>query len=398
MDHGDTGAKPGTASGPGRRLKVLLVIKCLGLGGAERLLVDTVAGGDHDGVDYEVAWVLEAERALVPTLVELGIAVHPLGATRNLDMRWMVRLRKLLTTGAYDVVHFHLPHTAALGRLVAASMPRWRRPAIVYTEHSLWNKMAVLVRVVNRAGIGLDQSLIVVSEAAHEALPRMLRSRAQVIVHGVDLTAADAAVAERPAIRTEVRAELGIPDGDLIVLTIANLRPEKGYDTLLDAARLVVDRGLPVRFVSVGRGSEEAVMAERHRILGLGSRFTFLGLREDVLRLLVAADMFVLPSRQEGLPVVLMEATSVGLAIAATAVGGVPQVLTDGVDGLVVRPDSPPDLANAIGRLVGDPKLRAQLGAGAKSRSAMFDVAGASAAIESIYRDITAGRRVGAAP
>ena len=397
MDHGDTGAAAGPAPDRGRKLKVLLVIKCLGLGGAERLLVDTVTSGDHDEVEYEVAWVLEAERALVPTLEERGIEVHPLGATRNADMRWMGRLRKLLRAGDYDVVHFHLPHTAALGRLVVASMPRDRRPAIVYTEHSLWNKMAVLIRVVNRVGIGLDQSLIVVSEAARQALPRMLRPRARVIVHGVDLTGAAAAEAERPAIRAEVRAELGIPDGDLMVLTVANLRPEKGYDTLLDAARLVVDHGLAVRFVSVGCGPEEEPMAERHRTLGLGDRFTFLGLREDVLRLLVAADMFVLPSRQEGLPVVLMEATSVGLPIVATAVGGVPQVLTDGVDGLVVRPDSPPDLADGVVRLVEDPALRERLGAGARVRSAMFDVAGASAEIEGIYRAVTAGRRVGVA-
>ena len=417
MDHGETGAAatgaatelpgatdavPGRSAGPedrpvgpDRRLKVLLVIKCLGLGGAERLLVDTVTSGDHEHVDYEVAWVLDAERALVPSLEERGIIVHPLGATGNADMRWLGRLRRLLVAGTYDVVHFHLPHTAALGRLVAASMPRGRRPAIVYTEHSLWNKMAVLVRIVNRAGIGLDQSLIVVSEAAHDALPKMLRPRARVIVHGVDLTAAGAAVAERPRTRAEVRAELGVPDGDLVVLTVANLRPEKGYDTLLDAARLVVDRDLPVRFVSVGRGSEEEAMTVRHRALGLGDRFTFLGLREDVLRLLVAADVFVLPSRQEGLPVVLMEATSVGLAIVATAVGGVPQVLTDGVDGLVVPPDSPADLAAAIARMIEDPELRGRLGRGALARSSMFDVAGATAEIEAIYRDVTAGHRVG---
>ena len=387
---------PGPSTGRAGRLKVLLVIKCLGLGGAERLLVDTVTSGDHECVDYEVAWVLEAERALVPTLVERGIVVHPLGATGNADMRWMANLRRLLLAGDYDVVHFHLPHTAALGRLVAASMPRGRRPAIVYTEHSLWNKMAVLVRVVNRAGIGLDQSLIVVSEAAHEALPRMLRPRARVIVHGVDLSAADDAVADRATVRPQVRAELGVPDGDLVVLTVANLRPEKGYDTLLDAARLVVDQGLPVRFVSVGRGSEEQAMADRHRALGLGERFTFLGLREDVMRLLVAADVFVLPSRQEGLPVVLMEATAVGLPIVATAVGGVPQVLTDGVDGLVVPPDSPPDLAAAIARMVEDPELRLRLGRGARARSTMFDVTGASVEIEGIYRQVSAGRRAGA--
>ncbi len=378
------------------RLRILLVIKCLGLGGAERLLVDTVSSGDRSRFDYEVAWVLEAERALVPTLEERGTPVHPLGATGNADMAWMGRLRRLLRSGRYDVVHFHLPHTAALGRLVVASLPRDVRPAIVYTEHSLWNKMAVAVRVVNRAGIGLDQSLIVVSEAAHEALPRALRSRARVIVHGVDLSASDALVADRDRIRAEVRAELGVPDGALLALTVANLRPEKGYDTLLDAARLVIDRGLPVRFVSVGIGSEATAMEERRRSLGLDDGFTFLGLRHDVPRLLVAADLFVLPSRQEGLPVALMEATSVGLPIVATAVGGVPQVLRDGVDGLVVPPDSPSGLADAVARLAADAALRRRLGVGARERSAMFDVAEASREIEGIYLDVTDSPRAGA--
>lgn len=396
MDHGDTGSAPVRPKDQGRRLKVLLVIKCLGLGGAERLIVDMATCGDHKNVEYEVAWVLDSERALVPTLEERGVVTHPLGATSNADMRWMGRLRRLLLAGNYDVVHFHLPHTAALGRLVAASMPRSRRPAIVYTEHSLWNKMAVLVRLVNRAGIGLDQALIVVSDAAHDALPRRLQSRARVIVHGVDLTASSVALVDRHRTRTEVRAELGVPGDDLIVLTVANLRPEKGYDTLLDSARLIVDMGLPVRFLSVGRGSEEQVMADYHRTLGLGDRFTFLGLREDVLRLLMAADIFVLPSRQEGLPIVLMEATSAGLPIVATAVGGVPQVLTDGVDGLLVRPNSPSDLAAAMARLIGDPALRERLGAAALVRSAMFDVTGAAAEIEGIYRDITIGRQVSA--
>jgi glycosyltransferase involved in cell wall biosynthesis len=385
VDHGDAGEVPE----PSRRLRVLLVIKCLGFGGAERLLVDTVTSGDHEHFDYEVAWVLDAEQALVPALRDHGTVVHSLGARGNTDVGWMGRLRRLLQTGRYDVVHFHLPHTAAVGRLVAVSLPRDQRPAIVYTEHSLWNKMGLLVRVVNRAGIGLDQSLIVVSEAAHGALPRALRSRARVIVHGVDLSAADALIAERPRIRDEVRAELGIPDGDLVAITVANLRPEKGYDTLLDAARIVVDRGLPVRFLSVGRGSEEGAMEERRRALGLGDRFTFLGPRPDVLRLLVAADLLVLPSRQEGLPVVLMEATSVGLPIVATAVGGVPQVLTDDVNGLVVPPDAPDELAAAIARLAGDPSSRERLGRGAKERSSMFDVSEASREIEGIYLTVT---------
>lgn len=372
---------------------MLLVIKVLGHGGAERLLVDMVATRDADAFDYEVAYVLASEDGLAATIAADGTPVHALGAEGNWDLRWVARLRALLRTGRFDVVHFHLPYTASLGRLGTATLPRSERPAIVYTEHSAWDKMAVLVKALNRTTIGMDQSLIVVSEAAHQALPPGLRGRARVIVHGIDLSRSHALTAEREAVRAEVRTELGVPDDELLVLTVANLRPEKGYDVLLDAARDVADRRLPVRFAAVGRGPLADELAARHRALGLGERFRFLGERSDVIRLLVGCDVFVLPSRQEGLPVTLMEATSTGTAIVATAVGGVPQVITDGVDGLIVPPGDPVALADAIGRVVAGPDLRRRLGAGAAARSGMFDVGAASREVEGIYRGLAGADR-----
>ncbi len=389
--------QPGSRSGgaPTRRLRVLVVIKCLGFGGAERLLADTVATGDRQAFDYEVAYVLASEDGMVPLIEADGTPVHPLGAEGNGDLRWMARFRRLLRDGHYDVVHFHLPYTASLGRLVVASMPSAVRPAIVYTDHSLWNKMAVVVKALNRATIGLDQAMIVVSDAALESLPASIRPRARVLVHGVDLSQADTLLARRDDVRDEVRREFGVADDEVLVVSVANLRPEKGYDVLLDSAAILVARDLPVRVVAVGRGEGELerTMKARHAALRLGDRFTFAGQRDDVLRILAGADVFVLASRQEGLPVVLMEATSVGLPIVATAVGGVPQVLTDGVDGLVVPPGDPEALADALTRVVSDPELRARFGAGAKRRSAMFDVAEASRTIESIYREVAPDRR-----
>jgi len=376
-----------------RKIRVLLVIKVLGHGGAERLLVDMVARRDADAFDYEVAYVLASEDGLAATIAEAGTPVHALAAKGNWDLRWVARLRALLIAGRFDVVHFHLPYTASLGRLGIATLPRSERPAIVYTEHSAWDKMAVLVKALNRTTIGMDQSLIVVSEAAHQALPAALRTRARVIVHGIDLSRSHELTAERAAVRAAVRAELGVPDDELLVLTVANLRPEKGYDVLLDAARNVADRNLPVRFAAVGRGPLADELAARHRELGLGDRFRFLGERSDVIRLLVGCDVFVLPSRQEGLPVTLMEATSTGTAIVATAVGGVPQVITDGVDGLIVPPGDPGALADAIGRVVSDPVLRRRLGEGATLRSSMFDVGAASHEVEDIYRRLVGADR-----
>lgn len=396
MHAGGNATKPDSGVGlvRERRLRILQVIKCLGYGGAERLLVDMVASGDRQAFDYEVAYVLEAENALAPAIAADGTPVHSLGARGNWDLRWMARLRALILEGQFDVVHFHLPYTAALGRLVVASIPRTKqRPAIVYTEHSQWDKMALLIRGLNRASIGLDQSLIVVSEAARNALPRALRDDARVIVHGIDLSRSERLLGQRAEVRSEVRAELGIRNGELVVLAVANLRPEKGYDVLLDAARLAVDRDLPVRFIAVGRGPLEVELTERHRQLGLGERFQFLGPRQDVLNLMIGSDIVALASRQEGLPVVLMEATSVGMPIVATAVGAVPMVITDGVDGLIVPPERADELADALEQLISDPEMRQRLARGAKTRSSMFDLVSASRTVEAIYRDLAAAYR-----
>ncbi len=370
-----------------------MVIKCLGFGGAERLLVDTIVHRNRQDFHYEVAYVLEAQHALVPYVAATGTPVHALGARSNRDLRWMGRLRRLVVEGRFDVVHFHLPYASGLGRIVVATIPRNRRPATMTTEHSLWNKMAIPLRALNRATIRRDGAVIAVSQATQEALPRSVRAQSHVVVHGVDLARAEELLEDRGRIREQVRSELGIEDPDLVILTVANLRAEKGYDVLLDTTRLLADHGVAASVVSVGAGPLDTELRAKHQELHLGERFLFLGARGDVSRLLVGADIFVLASHHEGMPVVLMEATSVGLPIVATAVGGIPQVITDGRNGLLVPPGRPTALAEALERLVDDAELRQRLGRAAKETSEVFDVAAATAEVEADYRRLARGRR-----
>jgi glycosyltransferase involved in cell wall biosynthesis len=262
----------------------------------------------------------------------------------------------------------------------------------MYTEHSLWDRTPTSVRVLNRCTIGLDDALVVVSPAAHDALPTALQARAQVVVHGVDLSSAKTLMVRREEIRREVRAELGVHDDEALAITVANLRAEKGYDVLLEAAHLVTERGVPVRFAAVGRGPLKEELETRHAELGLQDSFSFLGPRGDVLRLLAGSDIFVLPSHHEGMPVTLMEATSMGLAIVATKVGGVPGILTDNESALLVAPGSPDLMADAIALLAADPELRRRLGTAARTLSTRFDVAAASHQIEEIYRRLSRHR------
>ena len=380
--HGDPGDGEGGREEP---LRVLMVIKCLGYGGAERLLADMVSAGDGERFHYEVAYILRAQDALAEVVERGGTPVHALDAVHDADLRWMASLRRILAAGRFDVVHFHLPYAAALGQMVVRSLPRSHRPGVVYTEHSLWNRAPLPLKVMLRASMSGGQQMVTVSQASYEALPETMRRRATMVVHGVDLSRAGALVARREELRADVRAELGVVDDDVLFLTVANLRAEKGYDVLLEAARLLAARRVPITIAAVGRGPLGPYLRARHLDLELGDRFRFLGQRTDVLRLLGGADAFVLASHQEGLPVALMEASSMGLPIVATAVGGVPQALRDGIDALIVPPGDAGRVAAAMERLATDPGLRRRLGDQAKERSAMFDVAEASRRIEEIY-------------
>ena len=379
-----------------RRLRILLLIKCLGYGGAERLLVDMVRHRGRDRYDYEVAYILENEDSLVPDIVDAGVPVHSLGAGSNRDLAWMVRLYSLLRQGNFDVMHSHLPYAVGLGRVVAvAGRTPARRPALVTTEHSLWNKMEIGIKLVNRCTAGFDDRLLVVSEAAKDSLPPSLRQRATVVIHGVEMESVTATLAQRETIRLEVRQEFGLAEGELLALTVANLRVEKGHDVLLRAARQVIDEGAPVRFVVAGRGPLEGELEDERVRLRLSDRYHFAGQRSDVLRLLAAADLFVLPSRHEGLPVVLMEAAATGVPIVATAVGEIPNLWTNGLDAVLVPPEDPQALAEGILTVVRDEALRQRLAIGSLARGALFDVTRCVGEIEAIYDELAARPRDG---
>jgi glycosyltransferase involved in cell wall biosynthesis len=387
-EHGQS--RPGATTG--RPARVLLLIKCLDYGGAERLLVDMAARGDRTSFDYEAAFVLSERHRLADEMRSTGTPVHALGARGDWDLKWTAALRRLLVDRHYDLIHFHLPYAASLGRLVVQSLPKDLRPKLVYTQHCTWGEMEVPVRILNRATIGLDDALVTVSEASRQGLPKALRRRAQVIIHGVDVSRSAEMRIDKERIRREVRDELGVRDGDVLVLAVANLRPEKGYDILLEAARIVLAGGAPVSFVSVGYGPLADELNRIHGDLGLGDRFRFLGPRADVLRLMTAADVFTLPSRHEGLPVAVMEATSAGLPLVLSAVGEIPNLFTDGVDALLVPPGRADLLAIALERLVRNPTVREELGKAVLERSAMFDVTSAAHEVEDIYRRLLSER------
>ena len=152
-----------------------------------------------------------------------------------------------------------------------------------------------------------------------------------------------------------MRAELGIPEHAPVVGNVANFKAAKDHPTLLQAAARVRERVPEVRFLLIGQGPLEPETRRLAADLGLDGTVVFTGFRTDAHRLLAALDVFTLSSTYEGLPIALIEAMALGRPAVVTRVGGVPEVLHDGAQGLLVPPRDPAALADGLLRLLGDP-------------------------------------------
>ncbi len=213
------------------------------------------------------------------------------------------------------------------------------------------------------------------------------KSTGQIRLQRLAYRAATKVVANSPAARQVLEAEgvapasiAVIPNGvdpawfDLpdhrgpirTVVTVANLRPEKSHETLLDAAAALAPRHPDLRFLIVGDGPRRPALESRAAARGLGGVVQFLGHRDDVPDLLAAADLFVLPSRSEAFPNGAIEAMAAGLPVVACAVGGLIDLIEDGRTGVLVPAGDAAALASAIGALVADPSRAAALGGAAR--------------------------------
>lgn len=363
--------------------RVLWLTKGLGPGGTERLLVAFARTVDRERFSCTAAYLLPEKDHLVSELGEAGTEAVCLEGASERDLRWAGRLRRLVVDRGIDIVHVHAPYPAAVARPVLRSLGR-HRPAIVYTEHNSWDGYGRATRWANAVTYPLDDARLAVSPAALASMPAPFRRRTELLIHGIDLDE----VASHRTGRARVRAELGVDDRTVLVVTVANLRGHKDYPTLLGAVRRLLDLGASVRVVAVGQGPLDGDVREMAHRMQLDEGFELLGYRPDALDVLAASDIFTLSSKAEGYPVALMEALALGLPVVATAVGGIPDAVRTGVEGLTVPAGQPDRLGDALAALADDAEKRATFGRAARERAALFDVRRATARIEAVYDEV----------
>jgi glycosyltransferase involved in cell wall biosynthesis len=173
---------------------------------------------------------------------------------------------------------------------------------------------------------------------------------------------------------------------------VANFTPKKRHIDLLEAARAVKAQRGDVSFVLVGQGPLEDEVRRKSSDMGLDGTVVFTGFRGDARRIIASADLFVLSSQFEGLPVSMLEAMATGTPVVSTAVGGIPEVITDGMNGLLVEPLAPESLATAILAALDDQGLRDQLSARAREDARQqFDISRMVRATEDLYQSLMQG-------
>lgn len=367
---------------PQRPWHVAHVIGSLRTGGAERQLVNYLLAADRD--EFRHTAVCLQERGELAAVVEAaGIPVVRIPIRTRYAVGSLRRFAGWLRDQDVAVVHAHMHDSALWGRVAG----RWAGvPVLMTTEHGkeLW-KGPLRVAIDHHLSRWTARHIAVARDGMEIRIRRERFEPGKLILipNGVPIPAEPG----NDAGRRRVRAEFGLDDDTPVLGTVGRVVEAKGYEHLL-AALAALREGRPrLRWLAVGDGDRRPELTARAAAAGLGDAVIWAGRRDDVNDLLAAMDVWVMSSVREGLPVALLEAMAACRPIVATNVGGIPDAVRDGSEGLLVPPADPAALAAAIALLLADPARAAGLAAAARRRAqADYGIGSVARRIEDVYR------------
>jgi glycosyltransferase involved in cell wall biosynthesis len=371
-------------SGGNRRHRVLVVINDLAAGGAQRVALDQSAGLDPDRFEVELMSLELKPARPGPLDRHRHVPIRRLGAFGDRWARLGLALVGPLRRFRPHLVHGHL---VAAGIAAAVGARLQPGPRVVVTFHNLtdWEeKRGHPLRVLGRRAFRWCDAMVAVSQAVREAMARVdpgLARRAHVIPNGVDLASFAAAASQRAA----ARARNDYRPQDFVVGSVARLDPRKGLDVLVEAISIARPRLPDVRLRLVGAGPERERLERQVESLGLRGCVQFAGERTEVASELATMDLFAIPSRTEGQGVAAIEALAAGVPVVGSRVGGIPEVVTEGVCGRLVEAGSPERLAEAIVELATNPEELGRLARNAPQRARAFSLAEGTRRLERLF-------------
>ncbi len=351
---------------PAESLPVICqVLHTLDVGGAE-ILAARLGRQLRDEFRFHFI-CLDSAGTLAEQLAADGFPIHVFQRRPGFDWRLLRQLSQLFRDQRVEILH---AHQYAPFAYCAMARGFSTRPHIVFTEHGRHQPDYPRPKRIwaNKFFLGRNDRAIAVGEAVRQALLQnegLPPDRVSVIYNGVDLTRFDPFA----PLRDSVRQELRLAADDFVLIQVARLDYLKDHGTALRTVSLLRSAGLPLKLLIVGDGPERSKIEQQHAELQLGDSVQWLGQRKDIPRLLQAADVLLLTSTSEGIPLTLIEGMAAGLPIVATDVGGVAEVVEQGTTGLLARSGNPDQLAAQIRRLLSEPELRVRYGQAGRQRA-----------------------------
>jgi glycosyltransferase involved in cell wall biosynthesis len=347
-------------------IEVLHLIDTYRIGGPGKTIINSARYIDRSRYRVHVGAftaIDERRNEFAHAVRTAGIPFLELRETRRVNLGHIGAMRRYVRAHGIRVVHAHGYRSDLLAY---AATRGFGRPALVTTHHG-WIRNNPRQELMTKVVIGLCRrfdGVEVVSHRLLDELPAAVRRRTATVVHNAVVLDDYAPTGARAGIR----AGLGLADDDVLLGVIGRISIEKGCLEMVDAFAQVAARHPRVHLAFIGEGPLTGEVEARAAAAGLGGRVRFLGHQTRVQPYYEAIDLLVSPSRTEGISNVILEALAFRRPVVATRVGGTPEILEDGVSGLLVPASEADSMAEAIGRVVGDRALYASLAAGGRRR------------------------------
>jgi len=340
--------------------------------------------------DLEVNVIILNEGKLADKLRAEGIEVLVIDESQNSFFRILRSARKHLSERNIDIVHSHRRKENVLAGLLKRS---GHTRHLIQTVHGAPEPFTGFDRLKEWFYMRLDRyftnryfdHILPVSDDLGRLLQKQLtRGRLTTIHNSIEL---DRVVPQRSA--GQVRRQLGLDESNPVIGSAGRMVPVKAYDVFIRAAGIILDSSPNAAFVLAGDGSELEKLKALAGELGISDKIVFAGFRDDVIDVLNCLDIFVVSSHHEGVPTVVLESMALQKSVVSTAVGGINEMLENGVSALLVKPGDPQTIASACLKLLNDDSLKAQLGDSArKTVENRFSAEKQTGMVAKIYREL----------
>ncbi|MBI5236575.1 MAG: glycosyltransferase [Deltaproteobacteria bacterium] len=383
-------------------MRIAYIATPVDFGGAEKVSLNFLRNVDKNRFDISAILLVrpwEADNAFVKEIQKAGFEIHrvPVATRPSSEGKDFLRvprcfklIHSILKRGTFDLVHTHGYFADIVGIPTAKklSLP------VISTCHGFIQQGGKL-KLYNRLdliALRLANKVIAVSEALkQELVAGGIKERRIVVIPNAVMAGSQ----RRPSKEENAlkRRSIACTDDAFIAGYAGRLSKEKGVAYLIEAASMVIASGADIRLVIIGDGPEKDDLTRLAASKGIADRVTLTGFQSDVESWLACMDAFVLPSLTEGTPLALLEAMASGLPCVASAVGGVPQVVANWKDGVLVSPGKPEEIADALDKIYKNPSAREALSIGAMSTiNARYNIKDWTKRIEAEYLELGRAR------